>query len=101
MDACLYRPQDFLTVDQGITYGSDEMKNKCATTGITLQEAPIKTTGKIGTVERYHVLLRSAYERIRNDLYRETSETEFRTMADDSVNGTVRMEGLCETLLVF
>lgn len=50
---------------------------KCETlsaSGVTLKEAPIETTGRIVTVERYHAPLRAALDKINNNLDRSTSD---------------------------
>lgn len=94
-------PPDFLSVDQGSSYVSKQMKSNCQAEGITLREAPIENPGSIGVVERYHAPLRAAYEKLRSDLPRENSDEDCLQMAVYAVNNTVGPEGLCPTLLVF
>lgn len=47
------RPPDSLSVDQGTSYNSTEMRQNFNADGIELIEAPIEHPGSIGTVERY------------------------------------------------
>lgn len=94
-------PPDFLMVDQGTNYTSQELRGNLDAHGITLQEAPIETPGAIGTVERYHAPLRAAYERIRAEVKTGMTDDECLKMAVFAVNSTVGPEGLCPILLVF
>lgn len=94
-------PPDFLSVDQGTAYVSQEMKGYLDAEGITMKEAPIETPGAIGIVERYHAPLRAAFDKIRADSPRNTTDAECLRMAVYAVNNTTGPEGLCPTLLVF
>lgn len=77
------------------------MRESAEAFGVRLDEAPIETPGVIGTVERYHATLRLAYERIRRDLDRQSSDKECLEIAVFAVSCTTGPEGLCPTLLVF
>lgn len=94
-------PPDHLSVDQGTKYVSKEMRENLAAEGVTLHEAPVENPGTIGTVERYHAPLRSAYNKIRMELSKETSDIECLRMAVFAVNSTMGPAGLCPILLVF
>lgn len=95
-------PPDFLAVDQGSAYISDEMKRNLEATGIQLEEAPIESPGSIGIVERYHAPLRRAYKTLRESLNKEdTSDADCLRMAVYASNATMGPEGLCPMLLVF
>lgn len=65
------------------------MRNKCEADVITLKEAPIYNPESIGTVERYHGPLRSAYMRIVADLPRENINDEFLRIKVHEVNNTI------------
>lgn len=94
-------PPEFLTVDQGSYYVSNEMRTNCGSQGIMLREAPIETPGTIGIAERYHTPLREAFDKIRTDLDKKTPDHVCLRMATYPVNFTVGPEGLCPTLLFF
>ena len=95
-------PPDYLKVDQGSNYISNEMKANLSAAGITLEEAPIETPGSIGIVERYHAPLRKAYTKIRQDLLKkDCSDQDCLKMAVYACNATMGPEGLCPMLLVF
>lgn len=49
--------------------------------------------GAIGTVERFHTPLRSAYDKIRRDLARDVSDEECLDMAVFAINATIGPEG--------
>lgn len=69
--------------------------------GVTQDEAPIETSGSIGTVERYHAPLPAAYTRIRQDLGKETTDVDCVSLAVFAMSMTVGPEGLCPTFFVF
>lgn len=48
-----------MSVDQGSSYISKEMRSNLEASGKRLREAAIETTGTLGTVERYQAQLRS------------------------------------------
>lgn len=88
-------------VEQGSYYISQELKGNLEAADINLVEAPIENPGTIGIVERYQAPLRAAYEILRADFDRKTSDDECLRMAVYSVNATVGPEGLCPIILVF
>lgn len=55
---------NLLDVDHGSAYTYEEMRSNVEAQDISLEVAPIETPGAIGTVERYHAPLRSAFGRI-------------------------------------
>lgn len=57
-------PPDYLGIDQGSNYVSEEFRSNAEAQGIIIDEAPIETPGAIGTVERYHAPLRAAHEKV-------------------------------------
>ena len=95
-------PPDFLAVDQGSAYISEEFKRNAAADGIIMEEAPIESPGSIGIVERYHAPLRSAYVKLRQTLSKgDVRDDECLRMAVYATNCTMGPEGLVPMLLVF
>lgn len=93
-------PPDHLAVEQRTTYSAKEILSNIQTWRPVLHEAGIENPGIIGTVKRYHVLLRAAYTRIRADLHKETSHSHCLQMAVFATNATMRPQRLCPTVLV-
>lgn len=94
-------PADNLTVDQGASDISREMRSNLEVDGVTLHEAAIEHPGAIGTVERYHAPLRSSFLKLLSELERKTTETRFLQLAVFFINSTIGPESLCPMLLVF
>lgn len=94
-------PPDFLVVDHGSNYASEEMKWNTTATFITIIPAPVESQNTVGNLERYHAPLLSAFKKVRRELGPEVSEDYFLRIALLFVNNTVGPEGLCSTLLVF
>lgn len=95
-------PPDYLGVDQGTAYISDEFRSNAEAHGIKIQPAPIETPGSIGIVERYHAPLRRSFTKIRESLDRtKATDEECLKMAVFAVNSTMGPEGLIPMLLVF
>lgn len=61
-------PAGFLTVDEGSSYISLEMRHNLEAEGIGLIQAPIDNPGNLGIVERYPAPLRAAFPKIRADI---------------------------------
>lgn len=61
-------PPDHLTVYQGSSYVSHEMRSNLEADGVVLHEAAIRNPGKRGTVEWYHEPLRVAFLKLREEL---------------------------------
>lgn len=55
-------PPDYSTVDQNCTYMSSRIRKHVAAAGVTLDEAPVKTSGPIIILETFHAPLKVAYE---------------------------------------
>lgn len=102
---CWYRtylgPPDFLHVDQGTNFVAKEFKECAEAEGIKILEAPIESPSTMSHVERYHVPLRSAYNKIRESLDRSESNADCLQLAVKATIDTIGPEGLCPTLLVF
>lgn len=94
-------PPDFISVDQGTSYISEQMHANCEAAGIRLIEVPVESPGTIGIVESYNAPLRAAYEKIRDDLGHETTDEQFLEMAVHVINCTMGPEGICPAVMVF
>lgn len=94
-------PPDFLHVDQGSNFTSQEFRESAEADGIRIIEAPIESPGSISHVERYHAPLRASYLKIRQSLPRSETDAECLQLAVKSCNDVMGPEGLCPTLLVF
>jgi hypothetical protein len=67
---------------------------------IEVKEVPVKAHNSVGKVERYHTLLRRAYEIISLELNGASEELVLQ-MAVKAVNDSAGPDGLVPTLLVF
>lgn len=94
-------PPDYLVVDQGTNYTSEEMKRKAEATGITMKEAPVESEGTIGVVECYHAPLKAAFERIKTYHGNKMSDKACLKMSIYAVNATVGPDGFCPMFLVY
>lgn len=77
------------------------MRESAEAYGVYLDVAPVEMPGAIETVNRYHTLLRLAYERIRGDNECQTSEQECLCIAAFSVTCAVGRGGLCRARFIF
>lgn len=97
-----YMPPDFQPVDQGSASTSLEFKGNDEALGIKMREAPIKTSGAIGVVERYHAPLHRSFNKVGEMISKDqASDNECLRMAVFSVNSTMGLEGSVPMLLVF
>lgn len=87
-------PSDYLSVDKGSSYISQEMKENVEASGMTLKEAQIETKGAIGTVERYHAPLQAAFKKNLKYMKKDISENECLKMATFPVNCNIGPERL-------
>lgn len=93
-------PPDHLTVNQGSSCVSKEMKENLAADGVTVHEAVVGSPGAIGTVERYHAPLRAAFLKLRSDMHRHITDTHCLQLAVLAVNATIGPKCRCPMLLV-
>jgi hypothetical protein len=68
--------------------------------GITLKAVPIKAHNSIGIVERYHALIRRAYQIITAEIYDIDKELALQ-IAFKAINDSIGPDGLIPTLLVY
>ena len=93
-------PPDYLRVDQGTNFVSSEFRSLADTSGITVIEAPIESPNTMSHVERYHGPLRTAYEKLAQDLPKKNANLLLQH-AVYAVKSTIGPEGLCPVLCVF
>jgi hypothetical protein len=93
-------PPDFIVTDAGKNFTSKEFSQDAASMGITVTTVPVEAHWSIGTVERYHAVLRRSYEIMRKELPDISTEAALQ-MAVKAVNDTAGPDGLVPTLLVF
>ncbi|KAM3500793.1 hypothetical protein MY11210_009462 [Beauveria gryllotalpidicola] len=94
-------PPDYIAHDAGRNFASAEFKEYAKSLSIQTHEVPVEAHNVIGKAERYHGVLRRAYEildeEVGNDM---TSDQKFQA-AVKAVNDTAAPDGLVPTLLVF
>ena len=93
-------PPDWIVHDAGTNFKSREFKHNAALDGIMIKDVPIEAHNSIGIVERYHGLIRRAYEIIVKELPKLNKHSALQ-MAFKTVNDTAGPDGLIPTLLVY
>ena len=98
-------PPDVIVTDAGRNFVAEEFINNTKTMAIKVDEVPVEAHNSIGKVERYHGMIRRAYEVISADLagVPSTAATSdnILQMAVKAVNDTAGPNGLILTPLVF
>lgn len=95
-------PPDYILHDAGKNFVSREFRQLASSVAITTKSVPVEAHWSIGIVERYHAVLRQAYQIISDDLQGTgLSRESALQMAVKSVNDTAGSNGLVPTLLVF
>jgi len=96
------RPPDIIATDAGRNFTSQEFVNNASSMAIDVQEVPVEAYNSIGKVERYHAVIRRAYEVIAVEIKRTATTPEsILQMAVKAANDTAGPNGLIPTLLVF
>jgi hypothetical protein len=93
-------PLDLITHDARKNFVSKEFKQYATIMGISIKGVPVKAHNSIGIVERYHGLLRRAYQIIMTEIPDIDKEIGLQ-MAFKAINDSAGPEGLVPTLLVF
>lgn len=93
-------PPDFIVTDAGKNFTSKEFAQHATSIGTIVATVPVEAHWSIGTVERYHAVLRRSYEIIKEELPEASPEIALQ-MAVKSVNDTTGPNGLTPTLLLF
>lgn len=93
-------PPDFVTGDAGKNFVSREFSQLASSVGTIAQSVPVEAHWSIGVVERYHAVLRRAYEIIQDETPDLSKDAKLQ-MAVKAVNDTAGPDRLVPTLLVF
>jgi hypothetical protein len=93
-------PPDILQVDRGTNFNSNFIQTGCAMLGIEFQAIPTEAPWRIGKVERGHVALKVAYEKLREDLPDVDRDT-LLSMDVKALNDSVGPSGISPTFAVF
>lgn len=72
--SCIFQPPGLFCSSPGSAYMSKEIRECAEAYGIRIDEAPMEASKAIASVERYHALLSLAFERVRAELDRDTSD---------------------------
>lgn len=94
-------PPDVIATDAGKNFISEEFVNSAKSMAIEVTEVPVEAHNSVGKVERYHAVIRRAFEVISEDIGRSTPPENILQMAVKAVNDTAGPDGLVPTLLVF
>jgi hypothetical protein len=90
-------PPDALCADQETNFTTDSFRGDCRENIIANSQVECPTT--MSHVERYHGLLRTAFEKIQNT--ENTNDEEALEIAVKAINYSVNPEWLIPTLLIF
>lgn len=93
-------PPDFIVTDAGKNFTSKEFKQNATSIGTIVTTVPVEAHWSIGTVERYHAVLRRSYEIVKDEIPDITPEMALQ-MAVKAINDTAGPDGLVPTLLLF
>jgi hypothetical protein len=93
-------PPDFMVTDAGKNFTSRELAQNASSVGTIVKTVPVEAHWSIGTIERYHAVLRRTYEILRAEIPN-TSKELILQMAVKAINDTAGPKGLVPTLLVF
>ena len=94
-------PPDVVVTDAGTNLTAMEFRANAHAMAIKVEEVPVEAHNSIGKVERYHHILKRAYEVISADLETTVTSDHILQMAVKAVNDTAGPNGLVPTLLVF
>jgi hypothetical protein len=93
-------PPDQLTTDAGKNFASREFRQLARDMGTKVKIVPVEAHNSVGIVERYHPLIRRAYQIITAELPEIGKEMALQ-MAVKTINDTAGPNGLIPTLLVY
>jgi transposase InsO family protein len=93
-------PPDEIVTDAGKNFVSKEFQQHATAMGVTLKTIPVEAHHSIGKVERYHTLVKRAYEIIIVELPDLDKDMALQ-MAFKAVNDSAGPDGLIPTLLVY
>ncbi|KAI0990954.1 hypothetical protein K3495_g17233, partial [Podosphaera aphanis] len=102
MDKHISRPPDYVITDAGKNFVSKNFVQSEATMAIRTKAVPVEAHWSIGMVERYHHVLRRAYETITRHMSgTNLNKIMLLQMAVKAVNDSAGPDGLVPTLLVY
>ena len=90
-----------MTQDAGTNFNFMEFRAEARILGITCHQIPVEAHWSIGKVEKYHALIRRAYDIIQAETRGIISKNAMLQMAFKAVNDTAGPDGLIPTLFVF
>jgi hypothetical protein len=94
-------PPDVITHDPGTNLASAEFKASAPLMGITCVQIPVEAHHSLGKVERYHALLRRAFEIITAEVGTTVHRDVRPQMSLKACNDNTGPEGYVPTLLIF
>ena len=90
-----------MTHDAGTNFDFMEFRAEAKILGITCHQIPVEAHWSIGKVEKYHALIRRAYDIIQAETRGIISKNAMLQIAFKAVNDTAGPDGLVPTLLIF
>jgi hypothetical protein len=93
-------PPDFIVTDARKNFVSKEFVRLASAAGTITVSVPVEAHWSIGTIERYHAVLRRSYEIISEEVPELAPDMALQ-MAVKAVNDTAGPDGYVSTLLVF
>jgi hypothetical protein len=94
-------PLDLIATNAGKNFISKEFVDNATLLSIEVKEVLVEAYNSIGKVERYHAVIRQAFEIIISELGTSTTLEHWLQMAVKAVNNTAGLDRLVLTLLVF
>lgn len=93
-------PPEFLHIDQGSSFISQQFRASAEVEGIQIHEAPIENPASMSHTERYHGPLHNAFIKLKSD-FRKDNDADLLQTAIYCLNNMMGPEGLCPSLCVF
>ncbi|KAI1000129.1 hypothetical protein K3495_g8070 [Podosphaera aphanis] len=88
-------PPHQIVHDAGKNFASDEFRQLAKSMSIDIKEVPVESHNSIGLVERYHALLRRAFNIIKEELKAKKVGIDFiLQMAQKAVNNSAEPDGI-------
>jgi len=94
-------PPDVVSHDAGTNFDSTEFRAEAKLAGITCHQVPVEAHWSIGKTERYHTVLRRAFDIIKAEAHGSMTDEACLQAAVSAINNTAGPNGLVPTLLVF
>ena len=94
-------PPDVVSHDTGTNFDSTEFRAEAKLAGITCHQVPVEAHWSIGKTERYHTVLRRAFDITKAEAHGSMTDEACLQAAVSAINNTTGPNGLVPTLLVF